>query len=104
MPPADGTITRVEIVGGELVYAIRADTVAGGFQLCPADACAIGPDGRPLVPPGALRAPEPGEQIFSLREDIDGLPIKAYLTFAAAQGIEILGVELIEAADGRIVT
>jgi len=102
--PADGTITRVELVGGELVYAIRADTTAGGFQLCPADACAIGPDGRPVAPPGALRAPEPGEQIFSLREDVDGLPIDRYLAFLAAHRVEVAGVELIEAADGRIVT
>ncbi|WP_456787961.1 ATP-grasp domain-containing protein [Cellulomonas sp. P5_C5] len=102
--PADGTITRVELVGGELVYAIRADTTAGGFQLCPADACAIGPDGRPIAPPGALRAPEPGEQIFSLREDVDGLPIDRYLAFLAAHRVEVAGVELIEAADGRLVT
>ena len=102
--PADGTITRVELVGGELVYAIRADTTAGGFQLCPADACAIGPDGRPIAPPGALRAPEPGEQIFSLRDDVDGLPIDRYLAFLAAHRVEVAGVELIEASDGRIVT
>lgn len=104
VPPADGTITRVEIVDGELVYAIRADTRAGGFQLCPADACAIGPDGRPVAPPGAERAPEPGEQIFSLRQDVDGLPVEAYLAFVAKHGIEVAGIELIEAADGRLVT
>ena len=45
---ADGGITRVEIVGGEMVYAVRGDTERGGFQLCPADACAIDPEtGRP---------------------------------------------------------
>ena len=61
-PPVDGItllqeylvaaqpqITRVEIVGGEFVYAITADTARGGFQLCPADACAVGPGG-----PGGL--------------------------------------------------
>ncbi|WP_211229214.1 ATP-grasp domain-containing protein [Nakamurella lactea] len=104
LPPVDGTITRVEIVGGELVYAIRADTTAGGFQLCPADACALDAHGRPIAPPGASRAPEPGEQIFSLRADVDGLPIDAYLRFVAAQGIEVAGIELIETADGRVVT
>ena len=53
-PPVDGItllqeylaaaqpqITRVEIVGGEFIYAITADTARGGFQLCPADACAV---------------------------------------------------------------
>lgn len=101
--PADGSITRLEFVAGELVYAVRADTIAGGFQLCPADACAIGPDGRPVVPVGAQRAPEPGEEIFSLREDVSGLPVAALQRFLDGAGVEIAGVELIEAADGRVV-
>jgi glutathione synthase/RimK-type ligase-like ATP-grasp enzyme len=104
VPPADGTITRLEFVGGEFVYAIRADTATGGFQLCPADACAIGPDGGPIAPPGALRAPQPGEQIFSLRTDVDVLPIGKYVDFLANAGIDIAGIELIETADGRVVT
>jgi hypothetical protein len=32
--PVGGYITRVEIVGGEFLYALTADTRAG-FQLCP---------------------------------------------------------------------
>ncbi|MBM9466105.1 ATP-grasp domain-containing protein [Nakamurella leprariae] len=103
VPSADGSITRLEFVAGELVYAIRADTVIGGFQLCPADACAIGPDGAPIAPPGALRAPAPGEQVFSLREDVTGLPVEAIRRFLAGAGIEIAGVELIRTADGRVV-
>jgi glutathione synthase/RimK-type ligase-like ATP-grasp enzyme len=85
--PAQPFITRVEIVGGELVYAITADTARGGFELCPADACAIG------------SAP-----LFALREDIDESIVDRYLAFAAAHGIEIAGFEFIEAADGRLVT
>ena len=34
------TITRVEFVGRELVYAVRVDT-SNGFELCPADVCAL---------------------------------------------------------------
>ena len=34
-------ITRVEFVGGKFLYAVRVDTTLG-FELCPADACAIG--------------------------------------------------------------
>ena len=62
-PPVDGItllqeylvaaqprITRAEIVGGEFVYAITADTERGGFQLCPADACAVPPGGGPPWP------------------------------------------------------
>jgi hypothetical protein len=70
--PRDGSITRVEIVGGEHLYSVRADTLRGGFQLCPADACAVDPTtGRPVLPPGATLAPEPGVSLFSLREDLD---------------------------------
>lgn len=36
----DQTITRVEFVGRELVYAVRVDT-SNGFELCPADVCAL---------------------------------------------------------------
>ena len=102
--PADGTITRVELVGGELVYAIRADTTAGGFQLCPADACAIGPDGAPGRPawraarPAAGRADLQPAGRMSTVLPIDGT------AFLAGAGIEVAGIELIETADGRIVT
>src|SRR5438067_5209146 len=34
-------ITRVEFVGGDLLYAVRVDTSLG-FELCPADVCQVG--------------------------------------------------------------
>jgi hypothetical protein len=87
---AQPRITRVEIVGGEFLYAIAADTARGGFQLCPADACAIGP------------TPEPS--LFSLRDGFDHAVIGRYLEFAAAHSIGIAGFEFIETADDRLVT
>src|SRR5207237_4061973 len=33
-------ITRAEFVGGRFLYAVEVDT-SDGFELCPADACAI---------------------------------------------------------------
>jgi len=83
--PAAPFITRVEIVGGRFVYALTAST-AGGFELCPAEACGI--DGAPL---------------FALR---DGEPpvVPAYLAFAARHGIDIAGFEYIETPGGRLVT
>jgi hypothetical protein len=83
-------ITRAEIVGGEFIYAITADTARGGFQLCPADACEVG-DGPP--------AP-----LFTLREDFDHPITGRYVNFARRHGIEIAGFEFIETADGRLVT
>jgi hypothetical protein len=87
VPPAEPFITRVEIVGGEFVYAIKADVGRGGFELCPADACAV--DEAPL---------------FSLRADFDHPIIGRYLDFARRHKLEIAGFEFIETADGRLVT
>ena len=83
-------ITRAEIVGGEFVYAITADTARGGFELCPADACAI--DGGSQ------------ESLFALRAGFDDPIIGRYEAFAARHGIEIAGFEFIETVDGRLVT
>ncbi len=89
---AEPQVTRVEVVGGEYVYAINADTAAGGFQLCPADACAVLEPGR--------EAPS----LFTLRDGFDHPIVGRYLDFAAARGIEIAGFEFIETVDGRLVT
>jgi D-alanine-D-alanine ligase-like ATP-grasp enzyme len=88
--PARPRITRAEIVGGELVYSITADTERGGFQLCPADACAV--DGT-------------STSLFALRTEplADGLA-DAYESFARWHGLEVAGFEFIETADGRAVT
>jgi hypothetical protein len=86
---AEPRVTRAEFVAGEFIYAITANTALGGFQLCPADACAIGAEAPSL---------------FALREKFDHPVIEGYLDFAARHGIEIAGFEFIETADGRIVT
>ena len=101
-PPVDGVllvqeyveaarprITRVEVVGGEVVYAITADTARGGFTLCPADACAV--DGTPA-------------SLFALRPELPGHLVEAYQGFARRHGLEVAGFEFLEAADGRVVT
>ena len=88
--PCRPRITRAEIVGGELVYAITADTERGGFQLCPADACAV--DGTPA-------------SLFALRtEPLPAGLADAYESFARWHGLEVAGFEFIETADGRAVT
>jgi len=92
--PRDGFITRVETVGYEYVYAITADTVRGGFQLCPADACELDEFGRPKA----------AESLFALREGFQHPIIDQFLGFARRHSLEIAGFEFIEAEDGRIVT
>jgi hypothetical protein len=86
---AEPVVTRVELVGGEFIYAICADTSLGGFQLCPADACAVD---------------QPGRDLFALRAGFDHPIIGRYLDFARRHGIEIAGFEFIETTDGRLVT
>jgi hypothetical protein len=99
VPPAEPFITRVEVAGGEYVYAITADIARGGFELCPADACAI----DAFCPADGSGDAAPG--LFSLRADFDEHPIVGrYLDFARDHGIEIAGFEFIETADGRLVT
>ncbi|OMH36933.1 RimK family alpha-L-glutamate ligase [Tersicoccus sp. Bi-70] len=84
-------ITRAEFVGGRFVYAVRVDTSAGSFELCPADACAV---------PGAEIEP------FALRPEIDAEHplVRRYEALLAEAGIEIAGIEFIETVDGRTVT
>lgn len=83
-------ITRVELVDAEFMYAISADTSVGGFELCPADACALGD--------------EPTGGLFALRDSFDHPIIGRYADFMRRHGIEIAGFEFIETVDGRLVT
>lgn len=92
--PRDGFITRVETVGYEYVYAISADAARGGFQLCPADACELDSNGRPVE----------SASLFALREGFWHPVIDQFLGFARQYQIEIAGFEFIETEDGRIVT
>lgn len=104
---ADGGITRVEIVGHEFVYAVRGDTERGGFELCPADACAMDPvTGLPIMPPGATIPMDPDDTgLFSLREGFEQDPVVAkYLDFTRRHGLEVTGIENIRTRDGRTLT
>lgn len=91
--PAEPFITRVEVVGGRFLYALTASTRAG-FELCPADACAV----------DDAYCPADGGGLFELRKDFTPPLLDAYLAFARRHGIEIAGFEYIETADGRLVT
>jgi len=98
-------ITRVEFVGGEFVYAVRVDTSAGSFELCPADACEV-----PQVIAGAV-CDVPGTETagaapaFSVRTEVTAEHplVQRLRTFLADQRIQIAGVEFMETTDGRTV-
>jgi hypothetical protein len=104
-PPVDGLqllqeyvrapqpfITRAEFVGGRFLYAVEVDT-SDGFELCPADACAVGDANCPVG--------EAPREKFTI---IDGIPdtLRARLErFLTGAGIEVAGIEFITGIDGR---
>lgn len=98
--PAEGdSIVRVEILGGEYLYAIRLFLTLGEFNLCPADYC---------------RVPVQEPSVESLADGVSGrrVPVETYTPpahvvaavkrIAAAAHIEVGGVEyLVSARDGQ---
>lgn len=85
-------ITRAEFVGGRFLYAVEVDT-SGGFELCPADACAIGDAACPV-----------GEAPRDKFTIIDGIPDSLRMRlerFLATSGIEVAGIEFISDDAGR---
>jgi glutathione synthase/RimK-type ligase-like ATP-grasp enzyme len=91
VPAAGGSIVRVEILGGELLYAIRILLVPGSFNLCPADYCELpgiadGVSGRGLP----IEAYEPPAEIV---EDAKRI--------VAAAGMDVAGIEyVVDERDG----
>ncbi|MEO1227230.1 MAG: hypothetical protein AAFX92_23705, partial [Pseudomonadota bacterium] len=81
-------ITRVEFVGGRLVYAVRVDT-SEGFELCPADVCQINDAGS--VCPAVAPADK-----FQIVPDFQHPLVPAWQAFLAKNGIDIAGIEFIE--------
>jgi glutathione synthase/RimK-type ligase-like ATP-grasp enzyme len=98
--PAQPFITRVEIVDGEFLYAIKSST-EGGFELCPADACSID-DAMCPVGDQAEAVTSTGEKKFQRREDItaDDPLVQAYIRYMADNGLRVAGIEFVEDADG----
>jgi hypothetical protein len=78
-------ITRAEFVGGRFLYAVEADTSVG-FELCPADVCAV------EIPAGPM---------FQIVDGIDRALQELLEHFLRVQGIEVAAVELITGTDGR---
>ena len=91
--PPSHSITRVEIVGGRFLFAMRSAT-DGGFQLCPSDACQVGEAFCPVgESPTSKFAPEPMSP--------DDPLIRAYLEFSRRHRIDVAGIEFVTGADGR---
>jgi hypothetical protein len=107
-PPVDGLyllqqyvrapvplITRAEFVGGRFLYAVDVDT-SDGFELCPADICAVGDAFRPV-------GEEPRAK-FTIADDIDTGLKHRYEAFLAANNIAVAGIEFITDGEGTVYT
>jgi hypothetical protein len=90
-------ITRVEFVGGRLLYAVEVDTSLG-FELCPADVCQVG---DAFCPAGQAA---PATPRFRIIEGFAHPIIERYQRFLAANGIGIAGIEFIADVRGEAYT
>jgi hypothetical protein len=88
-------ITRVEFIGGKFLYAVEVDT-SDGFELCPADACAVG---DAFCPAGE----EPRAK-FTIIDKIDAGLQQRYEVFLTANFIDVAGIEFIAETSGAIYT
>ncbi|HTZ37741.1 MAG TPA: alpha-L-glutamate ligase [Stellaceae bacterium] len=91
----EGLITRAEFIGGRFEYAVEVDT-RDGFELCPADACAVG---DAFCPAGPDDATQPRAK-FTIVDDIESALKRRYEAFLAANGVEVAGIEFVRDADG----
>ena len=90
-------ITRVEIVGGRFVLAMRSSTDQG-FELCPSDVCnpvppSPGTNGSPRIGATGLFSPSPITAADPL--------VQQYIRLCDAEGIEVAGIEFVEDARGN---
>jgi hypothetical protein len=90
-------ITRAEFVGGRFVYAVEVDTTAG-FELCPADACAIGDAACPV----GTEVAAPAQRFTILPQGIEPALRNRLEGFLAQSGIDVAGIEFIRDANGRV--
>jgi len=87
-------ITRVEIVGGKFLFAMRSNTEQG-FQLCPSDACQLPADS------GVCPAEAPTSKFSPSPLTADDPLVQQYIAMCEGEGIDIAGIEFIEDADGN---
>lgn len=96
--PAQG-IVRMEFLGGELLYAMRVVS-HGAFNLCPSETCNPEGGGTECAVPTTAPA-KPVE--FHPYRDVPASAVQAGKTLMAGGGLDIGGIEYLEAPDGRLV-
>jgi biotin carboxylase len=101
IPPRGGYITRVEVLGGKFLYAIRVYLSGEGYNLCPADICQTTAGMELTRAACPAEAPKNRLQVEGYkppREVIDAVE-----RIMAAAHIEIGGVEyIVDDRDGQL--
>ena len=99
--PAQG-IVRMEFLGGELLYAMRVVS-HGAFNLCPSEMC--NPEGGGSlceVPESILSQPAKPVEFYPYKE-VPTAAVDAGKALMASGGLDVGGIEYLEARDGRLV-
>ena len=92
-------IVRMEFLGGELLYAMRVVS-HGAFNLCPSEVC--NPESG--VSHCEVQATEPAKPVeFHPYQSVPAAAVEAGKTLMAAGGLDVGGIEYLEAPDGRLI-
>ena len=94
--PARG-IVRMEFLGGELLYAMRVVS-NGAFNLCPSEVCHPADGGESAC---EIPAAKPVE--FYPYPEVPVTAVAMGERIVAAGGLDVAGIEYLEAADGRLI-
>ena len=96
--PAQG-IVRMEFLGRKLLYAMRVIS-HGAFNLCPSEACNPegGGDSHCVMPAAATKPVE-----FYPYPEVPAAAVEMGQRIMAAGGLDVGGIEYLEAADGRLI-
>lgn len=102
VPARGGHITRVELLGGRFLYAIKVFTAGDTFNLCPADICQRS-DGVELTRSACpIDAPKTGLKVEGYTPPAE--VIRACEAIIREAGIDVGGIEyMVDDRDGRVV-
>ncbi|HLB36081.1 MAG TPA: hypothetical protein VJL31_05900 [Gemmatimonadales bacterium] len=100
IPPEEGRIARVEVLGGRYLYAIRVYSPGDVFNLCPADACQTTGGATLARTACPVDAPDQGLKVegYTPPDDVIGETER----IMAAAGVDVGGIEYVtDARDGQ---
>jgi hypothetical protein len=92
-------IVRMEFLGSELLYAMRVVS-HGAFNLCPSEVCNPEEGASECALPETASA-KPVE--FYPYPDVPATPVEMGKKLMAAGGLDVGGIEYLEARDGRLI-